>query len=167
MQAETEIKPPRNPVTLAINEVITKNAVDELFDQYLPAYDRITTSTYRDWEKNRAVGGTENSAHLHALAEDFVLTTKGTKNIITDEKAKKVFGEFIKSNWPGYSKFYPSGSSKNSHHVHVNLDRRVSTWTGWAGWAGLGVVGIFAGKRIFSNLKKGGIYGKSKHAGAG
>lgn len=135
---ENEILPPSNPLTVKLNQVILKFVSDSFDAKYLPAYEVLQTSGFRDQAKNLEVGGAENSAHVHGLARDIVLKHGGKK--IPLVQAKAIFRDFIKPNWPGYA-LLETGSDPESWHIHLNLPRTVTIYAGLISLAVLGVVG--------------------------
>lgn len=128
--SEASIGPPKFPLVTSINASVLGWVFERFKAKYLPAYNVVVTSEYRDPAKNREVGGAENSAHVHHLARDFVLYRKdGTA--LTKPEARRVFDEFVKPHWPGYSLFEEDAGAKPSgYHVHVNLSRRITTYSG-------------------------------------
>lgn len=150
--------PPINPITRRINGGLIDWFLNRFFVIFLPNYEKVITSGYRDTEVNRAADGTEDSAHLYNLGRDFSLKNLATGQLLTDDQARKVFDEFIKPNWKGYAKFYPSSGGK-SHHIHVHIDREISQATMWGGAAGALVGSIYlfrAFKKRFTTTKENG-----------
>lgn len=133
---------PINPITIFLNGFIRQNAVDNFFERNLPAYDRITTSVYRNPVKNKEVDGAPDSAHQYNLAEDFVLINKSTREKIPEAKARIVFDEFIKPAWKGYTEFEPSTETEG-YHIHANLDRSLSKAMSLLGFTAVTVGGIY------------------------
>lgn len=138
-EAENEIKPPLMPLTLKLNGAITDFILERWAKKHLPAYKMIITSGYRSPEKNKSLGGAQNSAHLHDLARDIVLEQGGT--VIPQPIAEKVFNEFVKPSWPGFALFEPNKPRPGVWHYHLNLSRAISTSTGLISGLALGFVG--------------------------
>lgn len=136
---ETKIKPPKNPLTAQINLAILKYYFESFTKRYLPAVRAVITSSFRDANKNAAVGGAENSAHLHGLAYDFVLTYANGQ-AVPKAQAKKLFEEYVKPNWPGFALWEEGESGK--WHIHVNLSRKITEYATIMGVAALGVIGF-------------------------
>lgn len=113
-------------------------------DKYLPEYESIVTSEYRDKNQNASAGGAVDSAHLYALATDFVLNYKGVR--LTESQLKRVFDEKVKPNWVGFSLF-------EGDHIHVNLSRSLSHATKYVGWAFSAAIGGFFLKKLWDNRK--------------
>lgn len=129
---ESKIPPPVSPVTLWLNLKALDFTFAWFMRKYLPAFTARITSEYRSAEHNKEVGGAANSAHVHGLARDFNLQLNGVD--VPKEQEMKLFTDFIKPNWPGYSLF-------EVDHIHVNLSREITTIAGAAGVAAVGVVG--------------------------
>jgi len=125
MSSEAEIAPPQSQLVLNINAMITRNTLAMVM-MGLPAYQ--ITSLGRTPERNKAVGGVENSAHLHNLAVDFVLPG------LTRAQVKEVF-EVFKKRWPGYS-------INEGDHIHANLPRTVSRYVGMLLFGGAGAAAL-------------------------
>jgi len=136
---------PKNPVTLAINGFLMDNYLRDFAEKNLPAYGYEITSAYRDEEKNREVGGVENSAHLYNLARDIVLTKNGIA--LNSAQLKQVYDQFIKPSWEGYSKLYHS-------HIHLNMDRELSEYTRFAGYAATAFIAAFGIKKFIKKYKE-------------
>lgn len=132
---------PKNFVTLEINGLILDRYLRFFVEKFLPQYDIEETSGYRNQQKNEEVGGAEYSAHLYNLAKDFTLRNRSTGQIVSNSQLKKIYDEFIDPHWDGYTKFYPSADS--SGHIHVNLDRDITTYTGYLGLAAVAVGGAW------------------------
>ena len=130
-EKETEIAPPSSPLTVKINMTFLDLIFDSWAKKYLPAYEVVKTSGYRTKEKNAEVGGAANSAHVHGLAYDFVLKQGG--KLITGEKFKSIYKEFIEPNWPGFALF-------EGDHVHVNLSRKITVYAGLIGLSAIGAI---------------------------
>ena len=131
---ETKIKPPTNPLTAHINGAIVGFYLDWFIKRFLPAFKVEITSGYRDPNKNKSVGGAENSAHLHNLARDIVLRYPNGQ-LVPKAQAKAVFDEFIKPNWPGFALW-------EEDHIHLNLSRKITEYAGIMSVAAMGVVGF-------------------------
>ncbi len=138
MADEKTIPPPKNPITIRLNGLVLAWYFDSFMDSRLKplGYSVEVTSEYRDPAKNDAVGGVSNSAHLHNLARDFVIKNSAGV-ILTEPDARKVFRDVVEPNWPGYAEFEPSVPGSKGWHIHVNLPRTVSTWTGLATGTGI------------------------------
>lgn len=140
---EKNIKPPRFPLTAAINGAITDFYFDYFMKKHFPAgYAYTVTSGHRSAEKNTEVGGAANSAHLHNLARDFVVT-KGGK-LLNQTEYQTFYKNYIKDSWNGYS--YTSGK-----HIHVNLSRKIGIAANLLAVSVFGILGI----NLFTKLKKG------------
>jgi hypothetical protein len=139
MTAENEIPAPINPLTLKINSVILGFVLDNFMKKQLPQYSRLTTSGLRTAEHNAEIGGVQNSAHVHGLAEDFQLLNHGAK--VPEVQARAAWEQFIKPNWPGFTEF-ENAHGAEGYHVHVQLSREISTYAGIISLAGLGVLGF-------------------------
>lgn len=136
---------PKNPATIGLNQWLTTRFFKSWFSQYLsPPYSYRITSQYRTPEKNKEVGGVENSAHLYGLAVDFVLTDPAGNPIDPDIVAGR-FEETIKPTWPGVA-------INEGSHIHLHLDRDITNATKWVGLAaaaaGIGFVITRAGRPI-------------------
>jgi len=129
---------PKNPITIGINSLIQNSYFEKFVDRKLPAYEVVITSQYRDPKKNEAVGGVPYSAHQYGLATDFILKQNGKK--VPIEKAESVYDEFVKPYWPGFSLFGKHKNDPQGYHIHVNLTRKISQYTGIA--VGVGLVGL-------------------------
>lgn len=134
------VQPPTNPITVKINLYVLGLYFDWFCKKFLPAFKPLITSGYRDPAKNAEVDGASNSAHLHGLAYDFVLLDQSGKQI-PKAQAKSVYDEFIQPNWIGFSLW--EETLAGVWHVHVNLSRNVTTYSGIAGIAGLGALGFY------------------------
>jgi len=136
---EATIPPPSSPVTKKINLWILGIYFDWFVKKYLPAYVPVITSSLRDPDKNEAVGGVSNSAHLFGLAYDFVLRFPDG-SAVPKAQAKKVFENFILPNWHGFALW--EEDAKGVWHIHVNLTRQISEYAGIMGLAAIGVLGF-------------------------
>jgi len=150
---------PTNPITLGINGWLIDKQLEALTIKYLPAWDLTITSGYRSPAKQKELlekgyKPDEDSAHLYNLARDFNLINKISGKLATDSELKKIYEEFIKPNWEGYSYFSPKQSYTNTGWVHVNLPKSVSDTTKFVGWAGTGIGLILGAKLIYSKFKK-------------
>lgn len=139
MAAESSIPPPVNPLTIKINLAILSYVLGNFMKKYLPTFTRVTTSDIRTAKHNAKVGGVPNSTHVHGLAEDFQLKVGGA--LASEAQAKAAFEQVIKPHWPGWSEFEAS-SPGEGYHIHVQLSREISTYSGIATMAGLGVLGV-------------------------
>lgn len=144
----TTIKPPKNPITLALNGWLTDNYIKSFFNEYLPNYEPVFTSGYRTEEHNRDIGGAADSSHLYNLGKDFALKNKATGVILNDTQAKKVYNEAFPY-WEGYAKFYPTAPGGNSHHIHANLDREITNYTKYIGIAVMAAGAVY----VFNKYK--------------
>lgn len=131
--------PPKNPITIKINEMLTRNFFEHWAEIYLPDYGYIITSHYRDPQENRDVGGVSDSAHLYALALDIVLTKNGKP--IPREKAKQIFDEVIQPKWEGFALW-------EGDHIHLNLDREITNYTKYLGYAAGAILAAFTVKKL-------------------
>jgi hypothetical protein len=140
---ETEIKPPKLPLTISINGAITDFYFDYFMGKYFPAgYSYTVTSGYRDLLKNKQVGGAENSSHVHNLGRDFVVYKNGS--LLNGPELKAFYDKYISGKWPGYS--YESGK-----HIHVNLSRKIGIAANILAVSVFGIIGI----NVFAKLTKG------------
>lgn len=139
MADETKILPPGNPLALAFNEAV----IDWYFPQWaranLPGYEVVITSKTRQPGKNEAVGGAQNSAHLHGLAVDFYLLKDGKR--LSRESFQQVFDTKVVPSWPGFALF-------EYDHIHVNLSREITTWAGVFAASVLGLLGLMVYKGV-------------------
>jgi hypothetical protein len=138
---ETKIPPPKNPLTIRINLAILRYVRTMFFSKWLPGFQPAVSSDVRTAERNAKVGGAANSAHVHGLAEDFQLKDLAGK-VIPEPQAKALFEQFIKPNWPGFS-MWEASSPGEGYHVHVQLNRNISTYAGVVSLAGMGAMGIY------------------------
>lgn len=138
---EKEILPPVNPLTLKLNLTIMRFVSKQFAAKWLPNFDLVVTSDIRTAAHNKSVGGAANSAHVHGLAEDVVLRNRSTGKLLTESEAREVYNAYIAPNWPGYSEFEKS-SGGEGYHIHWNLSREVSTYSGLVAMAGIGVIGF-------------------------
>lgn len=131
---ETQILPPKNPLTAKLNMAILDWYFRHFMDKWLPTFKARITSGYRDEAHNKEVGGAQNSAHLHGLAYDFVLEYPNGERV-PKVQAKKVFDDYIAPNWAGFALW-------EDDHIHVNLSRQITEWAAMAAVAGIGVIGF-------------------------
>lgn len=143
--SDTTVLPPSSPITVKINLMILKGYFDWFCKKHLPGLTPVITSAYRTTAQNESVGGAENSAHLHGLAYDFVLSDSSGKRLSRDS-TKAIFDKSIAPNWSGFSLFEETPGGV--YHVHVNLSRDITTYAGIAGVAGVGV-GVFKAVQYF------------------
>lgn len=134
-KTEAEIMPPTSPLTAKINMAVLDWYFKQFAERWLPAFDTVITSGYRDPAHNSKVGGVGNSAHLHGLAYDFILKFKDSGKVVPTSQFKKVFDDYIAPNWPGFALW-------EEDHVHVNLSRQITQWAAIAGTAFVGVIGF-------------------------
>ncbi len=121
--ARTDIIPPTNPIHIKVNGYIVDWTLKRFINKYLPGYEIVYTSRYRDPDKNIAAGGASDSAHLYNLAIDFHLLDR-EGNLITDEWLKNLYDTVIKPNWThGFSQFEYPNRDDSTAHIHINLDR--------------------------------------------
>lgn len=86
---------------------LCNNIIQPLFDKF--GKDNIClTSVYRTPQVNKAVGGTPNSSHLHALGVDIV-----SKNDIALCDIEK-YCHTLLFKWVIYTKLYPD------KHIHIS-----------------------------------------------
>ena len=145
---------PKNPITIGINKSLLDKALKTLNETYLPNFDIVVTSQYRDKRKNKDVGGAEDSSHMYGLAADYVLKNRTTGVMLNDSQMERVFNEFIKPNWPGYTYFSPTQPHTKTGWIHGNLDRDISKYAGWAAAAGIIAGGAFLFTRLKQQFKK-------------
>jgi hypothetical protein len=140
------IKPPKNPVTIAINGFLIDNYLRDFFEKNLPAYSFQITSGYRDEQKNAEVGGVQDSTHLYNLGRDYVITRAGV--VLNDSQMEKLFKEFILPQWEGFTKYYRRSGGASTGHIHGNLDRDLNNYTKFAGIAAIGAAVAFGIKKF-------------------
>lgn len=143
---------PKNPATLFINGAIMDHVLSNFVKQYLPAYELVSISGYRNPVHNKREGGAELSAHQWNLAKDFALKFKTTGRLVPAAQLKKIWKEFVKPNWDGYSLYEPG---KTTGHIHVNLPRDITQFTKFAGFLGVTAAAVFGGKKIYEKFKQG------------
>lgn len=146
---------PKNPVTLKINGFITTKYLEWFMKNYLPAWDYVVTSEYRDPEHNREIGGAELSAHQWNTAKDIVLKNKKSGEFATPEQHEKITREIFKPYWEGYVLWEPPIKSKGQKtgHIHVNLPRSITNFTKFGGLVGITLgIGVIS-KSLFENFK--------------
>lgn len=136
---EQSIKPPMNPLTAKINIAILGYYFEYFAKKYLPAFKTVITSGYRDPSKNEAVGGAQNSAHMHGLAYDFVLQYANGEPV-PKTQAKAVFNDFVLPNWPGFALW--EEDANGVWHIHVNLSRKITEYASIMGVAAMGIIGF-------------------------
>jgi len=140
--------PPVNPVTIKVNGWLIDNQLHSFMNKYLPAYTFRETSGYRDFESNRAADGVIDSSHLYNLAKDGNLVNIATGEIISEQEGLKLYNDYFVPYWDGYAEF-AKGSPGERWHIHVNIDRGLTTYTKYAGiLAGVVVGGIVLKKLI-------------------
>lgn len=139
MAAEKDIPPPVNPLTIKINLAILSYVLGNFMTKYLPTFKRFTTSDIRTADHNSKVGGVPNSAHVHGLAEDFQLMIGNSP--ASEAQAKAAWEQAFKPHWPGFTEFEAS-SPGEGYHIHVQLSREISTYSGVTMVAALGVLGF-------------------------
>lgn len=150
IEEENKIPPPKSPVVVKMNLWILGRVFDWFMRRYLPTFGFIITSEYRTQARNREVGGAANSAHVHGLARDVVLTRKSDGAQVLESQAEKVFKEFILPHWPGYALFEPAAGGEG-YHIHLNLSRQIGIYAAAVAVAGAGY-GLF---KLLQNLTKG------------
>jgi hypothetical protein len=139
---EADIKPPAFPLTVAINGAVTDFYFDYFMKKHFPpGYAFIITSGHRTKEKNKEVGGAANSAHMHNLARDFVVTKDG--KALNQTEYQNFYKNYIQDSWNGYS--YTSGK-----HIHVNLSRKIGIAANLLAFSVFGILGV----NMFSKLTK-------------
>lgn len=141
-------RPPSNPITLAVNGWLFDAVFSWFQGKYLPVYSVTITSAYRTKGTNEKAGGAEDSAHLYNLAKDITLKNQATGEAITGEALGRVYTDFIKGNWPGFSALYDG-------HIHLNLDREVSQYTALIGAGALALGAVWGLKKILNQKTKG------------
>lgn len=149
IEDENKIPPPKSPVVVNLNLWVLRRVFDWFMGKYLPNFGFIITSEYRTEARNREVGGAANSAHVHGLARDVVLTMKTSNALVPESQALKVFKEFILPHWPGYAEFEPATSGEG-YHIHVNLSRQIGIYAGAVAVAAGGIA-VF---KLVQNLTK-------------
>ena len=138
---EKTIPPPVSPLTVKLNLSILRFFSSMFAAKWFPSMEMVVTSDYRTKEHNTQIGGAENSAHVHGLAEDFQLKYKAGGQLVPEAQAKVVYDTIIAPNWPGYTEWEPS-SSKEGYHVHWNLSREITSYIGPVGVAAIGIIGV-------------------------
>lgn len=138
---EATVPAPLNPLTIKINLAILRYVRENFFQKFLPNYQASITSDLRTAEHNAKVGGVPNSTHVHGLGEDYQLKFSAGGALVPEAQARAAFEQLIKPNWPGFSEFEPS-SKGEGYHIHAQLSRDISTYTGIVSLAGLGVLGM-------------------------
>ena len=128
----------------------------------MPGYDVQVTSAYRSPQdqqrlKDQGYKPAADSAHLYNLAKDYVLINKATGQYLKDVELEKVFKDFIKPNWIGYTYFDPSIPGKKGAHIHGNIDRSWSEKAKYAALAAGVISGAFALNKFIKNLKGKGV----------
>ncbi len=144
---ETQIAPPKFPLTARINQAITDFYFDRFAAKYLSGYEVHKTSGLREADHNAEVGGEPNSAHLHGLATDFQLFRAGVRVPLAEEA--RVFDQVVKPHWPGYAQNEPE-----KNHIHVNLSRQITISTGLTTMAVFGFVSVPVIKNLFKPEKR-------------
>ncbi len=149
---ETKIRPPSFPLTARLNQAITDFYFEHFVKKYLAplGLEVRITSTLREADHNAAVGGAENSAHVHGLAVDFQLFRGGKR--LTPAEESKIFKDVIAPHWSGFA--LDEVATKN--HIHLNLTRQISVSTGITTAAVMGMIAIPIFKKLFAPVKKGG-----------
>lgn len=140
MSDET-VPPPVNPLTKMINLQFIRFVAGRFFDKWLPNYAQVVTSDLRTAEHNKEVGGVDNSTHVHGLAEDFQLKFKASGASLSQAQAQAVYDQVIAPNWGGFTEF-EKASAGEGYHIHWQLSREISVYSGMVCMAGLGVVGL-------------------------
>lgn len=135
-----DVVPPKNPITLKVNGWLVENYLHYFMNKYLPAFIFKETSGYRDEDHNREVGGVEDSSHLYNLARDGVLIRISTGEMISEEEGFQLFNEYFAPFWNGYAEFNPTTISE-SWYIHINLSRKLVTYTKWTGVFGISLIG--------------------------
>ncbi len=153
------IVPSKNPLTNYINGLMVDASLKHLIENYLPAWDIKITSGYRSQADqldliSRGYNAAKDSSHLYNLARDFILINKTTGNTASDSEMQKIYEQFIKPYWIGYSKFTAKQSHTVSGWIHVNLDRDISQKNKILG---IGIVGIISVGGIYKLLKQLGV----------
>lgn len=139
---ESNVKPPKFPLTIAINGAIANFYFNWFMEGKIPAgYSWVLSSEYRDPVKNKEVGGAANSSHMHNLAKDFIVLKDGVK--LNTSQLKIFYDTYIDNKWSGYS--YVSDK-----HIHVNLSRRINTASNVLAVSVVGILGL----TIFTKFKE-------------
>lgn len=141
MQDDKHIQPPSNALALYFNESVINWYFPQWAQKHLPGYEVIITSKTRLPDKNTAVGGAANSAHLHGLAVDFILRKDGKP--VVGEDFRRVFDTVVAPTWPGFALY-------ESDHIHVNLSRQVTLWAGVFAASIMGLLGL----ALYHGVKK-------------
>lgn len=147
-------KIPTGPITIALNGFIMDTVFNGFCEKYLPAYEVEITSGYRTPAENENAGGATYSAHQYNLARDFVLKNKQTGEYLSADMQKKVWEEWVKPHWNGYTYYNPPKTGKTGW-IHVNIDRAITDKTKVLEYA-IGGISLFLGvKKIIEKLNKG------------
>lgn len=110
--------PSKNPIIIKATELFTDHYFKYWWEKHVnPIYKYKKTSGYRDPVHNKEVGGVDDSAHLYALALDFIITNENGQ-FVGQEKQSEIFNIYIKPFWPGFA-------LDEKNHIHVNLDREL------------------------------------------
>ncbi len=145
-------KPPKNPITIRLNEMIVENYLNTFMERYLPNYIFRETSSYRNEKENKDVGGVLDSSHLYGLAKDGNLINRATGAIVDEATGKKLFKQFFKPYWAGYSSF-EKNTDKERWHIHINIERGITHYTKWAGFAGIAAGVAYAANKFIQKKK--------------
>jgi len=145
---ESQIPPPKFILAAKMNQVYTDYHFSNLVQNHLwpLGLDVAVTSSFRDADHNADVGGALNSAHLHGLAKDFVITRGGRRVPLAEEK--QVFASVVKPNWPGYA-------LHEGDHIHVDLSRTITPATATLSFLVVGAVAVPVFKTLLKMMKKG------------
>ena len=143
---------PVNPFTIWINGMITDGYLNTFVKRFLPNFDIIITSKYRNKEHNEEVGGVADSTHLYNTGRDFAITNKEGE-ILSSDKMKAVYDEFIKPNWDGYTEF-EAAHDGHSAHIHADIGREITKYTSIVGLAAAGGVTIWGARKLLFKLKR-------------
>lgn len=142
---------PSGPLTLALNGFIMDLALNEFHLKFLPAFEIEITSGYRTPAKNEEVKGSFSSAHMYNLARDFVLKNKS--GYLSAGQLERVYNEFVKPNWKGFSYYNPPKTGKTGW-IHVNLDREITNRTKMAEYSVTGIGLIWGLRKFINQIKK-------------
>ncbi len=66
---------------------------------------------------------------------------KATGAIVGQVQAQALYDQVIAPNWAGFTEF-EKASAGEGWHIHWNLSREISTYSGMVAIAGIGVVGL-------------------------
>ena len=144
------MKPPTNPITLALNGLLVNMALAKIEKERFPGYKFRVTSAYRSPVVNaRTPGASATSAHMWNLARDFVIEDETGKQL-NDSAMNTLYKAKFLPNWEGYSYFSYKKPHTSSGWIHANLSKNLTNSTFIAGL--VGTLGI--GWLIYKSIQK-------------